>query len=250
MCDRDSECGRGWKGWRSIPPADEMRATGDWVDLSHSLTADTPRVPQFPAPVFERIVSQPERQLNVTRMEMVVHIGTHIDSPRHFFLDGPAFEEIPLARMSGRGVVWPVQIDDDELIEPSHLAGIEAVWRRGDILPLNTGWHAYVGSRKYDDDHPALSMAAAEWMVKRGVKLVGLDIPTPDIPVTKRPANFDYPIHRHLLSHGVLIAEHLIGLEPLNGRVVEVLCMGLKIVGGDGAPARIVARPIERAVSE
>jgi kynurenine formamidase len=36
---------------------------------------------------------------------MVVHVGTHVDSPRHFFNDGPAFREIPVTRLSGLGRV-------------------------------------------------------------------------------------------------------------------------------------------------
>jgi kynurenine formamidase len=244
MCDPDAGPCPGWKGWRKLPPVASFTASGAWHDCSHPLTADVPRVPLFPKPVFEQVMRMPERAINVTRMEMIVHIGTHIDSPRHFFLDGPALDEVPLERLAGRGVVWPVEAGEAEVIEPSHLAGLEERLSPGDILFLNTGWHRFAGTSRYDNDHPVLSRATAEWVVARGVKLLGVDIPTPDQALARRKPDFDYPVHRTLLGNGVLIAEHLTGLDPLNGKSVEIACFGLNIVGGDGSPTRIVAREI------
>ena len=57
-----------------------------------------PTVPFFPKPSFGRIMSQPEHPMNVTEIRMVVHLGTHVDAPKHFFSDGPALHEIPLQR--------------------------------------------------------------------------------------------------------------------------------------------------------
>lgn len=245
MCDCDLKRGFGWKGWRPLPSFVAASGRGTWVDLSHPLNGDMPRVPFFPRPTFEAIYQIPDKPLNVTRMDMIVHIGTHIDSPRHFFLDGPPLEEIPLERLTGRGIIWPVQLNGTDLVEPTHLSGLESIIQAGDILILNTEWHRFVGSSKYDDKHPALSLAAADWIVGHGVKLLGIDFPTPDLPVAKRPENFDYPIHRRLLSQGVMIAEHLTNLSILNGQAVEILCVGLNITGGDGAPARIIARQLE-----
>jgi kynurenine formamidase len=206
-----------------------------------------PRVSFFPKPVFKRFLSQPERVLNVTKMEMVVHMGTHIDSPRHFFLDGPALEDVPLERTTGRGVIWPVKVEPCGLIEPAHFKGLEDLLLEGDILILNSGWHLHLGTPDYESTHPSLSEAAAHWLVSHKVKLVGFDFATPDLAVPRRPPNFDYPIHRILLANGVLIAEHLTNLSALSGEVVEVITAGLNIVGGDGAPARIMARRLEVA---
>lgn len=245
MCDCGARPGYGWKGWRCLPGEEPLLVpAGEWVDLSHPLCPEMPRVPTFPAPVFERVRSLPQDPLNATRIDMVVHIGTHIDSPIHFFLDAPAMDEVPLERLGGRGIVWHPELNGAGLVEARHLEGLEGRLRAGDILILDTGWHAFVGSAKYDNDHPALAPDAADWIVAHDVKMVGLDIPTPDLPVAKRPPEFDYPIHKRLLSHGVLIAEHLTNMSSLRGMDVEVFCGALNIKGGDGAPARIVARPV------
>jgi len=249
MCDRDCSRGKGWRGWRTLPDASRELARdaggdmGRWVDLSHPLDERTPRLASFPVPRFERIRSMPEDQLNLTRMEMIVHVGTHVDSPRHFFTDGPAFEEIPLSRLSGPGLVWPVRVAPGQDVGPEHLAGAAGALRPGDILIIDTGSHRAVGTPAYED-HPALSVAAARWIVDHDVKLVGVDTPTPDAPVKRRAADFDYPVHRLLLGNGVLIAEQLTNLGALSGRRVEVVCSALNIAGSDGAPARILARSI------
>lgn len=244
MCDCPHTPGPGWQGWQDLPPAPPLQPVGDWVDLSHPLSADAPRVPSFPAPVFDLIRQMPRDPLNVTRMQMVVHIGTHIDSPRHFFLDAPAMEDIPINRLCGRGIVWPVALNAAKLIEPHHLAGLEGCLAPGDALVLETGWHTRAGSEAYDNDHPTLSLECADWLLTQRIRMLALDLPTPDLPVRKRPEGFDFPIHKRLLQHGVLIAEHVTNLAPLRGKTVELLCAALNITGADGAPARILAREI------
>ncbi|TDR93190.1 cyclase family protein [Enterovirga rhinocerotis] len=245
MCDCGGQSGAGWKGWRPLPARCECRAVGDWIDLSHPLTRELPRVALFPKPVFEQIKRMPQDPMNVTRMEMVVHMGTHLDAPCHFFTDAPSLESVPLERLGGRGIVWPVEVGATELVGPHHLAGLEGRLQDGDILILDTGSHPFVGSVRYDDDHPTLSLAAADWIVDHGVKMLAVDTPTPDLSLARRTAGFDWPVHKRLLSNGVLIAEHLTNLAPLRGKTVEVFCGALNIVGGDGAPARFVARAIE-----
>jgi arylformamidase len=75
-----------------------------------------------------------------------------------------------------------------------------------------------------------------------------MDLPTPDLPVPRRPAQgFGWPVHKILLSRGVLIAEHLAGLASLSGQRVEIIIGALNVEGADGAPARILARPLPGA---
>jgi kynurenine formamidase len=62
--------------------------------------------------------------------------------------------------------------------------------------------------------------------------------------VSRRAADFNWPVHHILLSHGVLIAEHLTNLHALAGRRIEAMFLALNIQGADGAPARVVARPL------
>jgi kynurenine formamidase len=248
MCDCGHQRGYGWKGWTNIPsPEDSLQKNGSqhpWIELSHPVSETMPKLKAFPKPRFELIRSIPDHPLNVTEMSFVVHCGTHVDSPRHFFLDGPAFEEIPFEKLWGPGLIYPVKLGEKKCIEIEHLEDAKPLINRGDILILNTGFHKEVSTEAYEEDHPYLSESAAEWIVDQGVKFLAIDTPTPDLPVAKRSAGFDFPIHRILLAKGVLIAEHLTNLEPLSGYRAEIMFNALNISGSDGAPARVIARKI------
>lgn len=244
MCEPDVIRGVGWRGWHAPDTSTDTEGYGEWFDLSHPIDRNLPRVPFFPEPVLNRVYSIPEHQINVTSISMVVHSGTHVDSPRHFFNDGPAFQDIPLSRLCGAGLVFPVSVNSDGLIEPEHLMPAERLLKPGDILLLNTGAHRRAGSKDYDD-HPALSEAGAQWIVDHQIKLVGVDMPTPDEAVKRRTQGFCYPVHRKLLANGVLIAEHLTNLDPLTGLRVEVMMNALNIADSDGAPVRALARRLK-----
>jgi kynurenine formamidase len=244
MCDSDqNKPGTGWRGWMELPAPRLCVPAGDWIDLSWPLSPEVPRIASFPPPRLTRIASIPERPLNITELQMVVHTGTHVDSPRHFYDDGPAFQDIPLARLTGAGVAWRMDLPLYGLIEPADLEAMRPRLAPGDILAIDTGAAARVGTPDYDR-HASLSVAAAQWLVEQRVKLLALDTPTPDLALDKRPEGFIWPVHRVLLAAGVLIAEQVTNLGALAGRRAEFLFCPLNIADGDGAPARVLARAI------
>lgn len=244
MCDSArTEPGTGWRGWNTSDTSRPARAAGDWIDLTWPLSPTVPRISSFPPPRIERIASIPEEPLNITELSMIVHIGTHVDSPRHFFSDGPALEDVPLPRLMGTGVVWRMDTPLDGMIEPEDFERMRPRLEPGDILLLDTGVAEYVGTPDYDR-HATLSVAAAQWLVGKKIKLLAVDTPTPDIPIHRRPQGFDWPVHHALLRDGVLISEQVANARSLAGRRAEFLFLPLNIVGGDGAPARVLCRGI------
>ena len=90
--------------WLELPRQPAEKRHGEWVDATYPVSPDVPRVQSFPPPSITRVSEMPHKPLNVTRIDTIVHMGTHLDAPRHFFLDGPAMESIPLQRLMGRGV--------------------------------------------------------------------------------------------------------------------------------------------------
>ncbi len=244
MCDTAPPRGTGWRGWMDLPAPPATRPAGEWIDLSHPVSETMPRLAGFAPPTIRRLKCIPADPLNITEFGMVVHTGTHLDAPFHFFGDGPAFDAIPLDRLCGPGVVWRIDTAADGEILPEHLETAQPALRPGDILALDTGWGALAGTEAYEQ-HPCLSVAAAGWLVDRRVKLVACDFGTPDLPIHRRPAQgFDWPVHRRLLRDGVLICEHLRSPRALAGRRVEFIFGALSLAGADGAPARILARPV------
>lgn len=244
MCESCVEKGKGWLGWSSLPPAQPMVAAGPWLDLSWPIGPEAPCASIFPRPELNLLREMPRDPFNVTQLSMVVHAGTHVDSPRHYYLDGPACEDIPLERLLGTGVVWRIGAAPAEVIGPDRLEAARPLLRPGDILALDTGWAARFGTADYDD-HPSLSPEAADWLVERSIKLLACDFATPDLVYRLRQPGFDWPVHRALLSRGILICEHLRGHDVLAGCRVEFVFGALSIVGSDGAPARVIARLVE-----
>jgi kynurenine formamidase len=232
-----------WRGWHTPSPRH------DWHDLSRVLDSDVERVPSFPAPTVRNYLSMPADPLNVTELRMVVHVGTHLDAPVHFIPDGPAVEEIPLDRLAGPGVVWRVDAEPFGIIDAAELQAADPPLRAGGMVLLDTGWAARWGTPSYHDN-PSLSLAAARWLVQAGAVLLGVDFATPDLAPARRPGDFDWPVHQVLLRSGVLVVEHLCGLTPLAGQRVEVVVGALPVRASDGAPARILARPLPTAPHE
>lgn len=231
-------------GSSPAPAGDGLPGGAAWHDLAHPVTEEMARVATFPSPRIRKLLCRPGDPMDVTTIELCCHVGTHVDAPRHFIDGGPTIDELPLERFHGPGVVVDASgIEDYGTIDVEVFAAADPAIRSGDIVLVHAGWSTYFDDERYHRN-PALTVAAAEWLVARGVKLVGVDFGTPDIALDRRPAGFDWPVHRVLLGAGVLVVEHLRGLAPLRGQRLEVACLPINIAGADGAPARVVARPL------
>jgi kynurenine formamidase len=244
MCETCAGRAKGWQGWIDVPAPRLSASTSPWLDLSHPVSEAMPCASIFPKPGLRLLREMPKDPFNVTELTMVVHAGTHVDAPRHYFLDGPAFDEIPLDRLHGQGVVWHIDKKLDEIIEVADLERARPRLEPGDILALDTGWSARVGTETYDR-HPSLSIEAAHWLVAARIKLLACDFATPDLVYHLRQPGFDWPVHDALLSRGILICEHLTGHAPLAGNRADFIFAGLGIRGCDGAPARVMGRRID-----
>jgi kynurenine formamidase len=244
MCENRATRGTGWRGWQPLPEPKPVRPTGPWLDLSHPVSAGMPRADTFPPARLEYFMRLPDDPINVTRFEMIVHTGTHVDAPRHFYNDGPAFDEIPLNRLYGPGIVFHFDIDPGGVIGAKDFERQAAELRGGDIVALHTGWSEKVGTKTYDIN-PSISVEAAHWLVKRGVKLLACDFATPDLAIPLRKPGFTWPVHQALLGNGVLVCEHVTGVALLAGKRAEFIFGALNIAAADGAPARVLARSIE-----
>ncbi len=217
---------------------------GSWLDLSQDLFPEMPYPQYFPPPSFRRVLELSEPTMpQVTQFTLCTHMGTHVDAPSHFIRGGPDIDDLPLDRFVTRGVVWQVSTPALETVGVRDLEGLTPKLERGDALLLCTGWGARWGTPEYNR-HPYLATEVADWLVERDVSIVGVDVVTPDAPVVVRNPGFDFPVHHRLLRHGTLIIENLTNLVPLAGARVEIVAAPLKIRHADGAPARVIARPI------
>jgi arylformamidase len=172
---------------------------------------------------------------NLSKIASSAHIGTHMDAPRHYLDGAPGIETVPLNACLGRAKV--VQIDDKEAIrvaelEPHGLAKGDRVLFKTDNSA--TCWKTGHFQKKYIFIPPE----TASYLAEIGVQTVGVDYLSVGGFESGGPET-----HRILLKAGIWIIEGLM-LENVEPGEYELICLPLKIIGSDGAPARAVLRKL------
>ncbi len=173
---------------------------------------------------------------NVSFLHFGAHTGTHVDAPAHFIKDAAKLETLSLDILIGRARV--VRVPDEVMeihrsfLEQLNLANVERIL----FHTRNSGFW----NEAFRKDFTHLLPEAAEYLVEKGIKLVGTDY----LSIEKFHSGH-HRTHITLLSNGVVILEGLNLSEVLDGDY-ELICLPLKIAAGagDGAPARAVLRTL------
>jgi len=168
---------------------------------------------------------------NVSTLHLSAHAGTHVDAPRHFFDDGAGADTLAIELLCGRARV--LNVSSRSRIEPGDLSELGHEDVRVLIKTRNSRlW----GSQEFQTNYVGLSEDAARHLIAHGVKVVGIDYLS--VEEYKKPGA---PAHRALLGGGVIVIEGL-NLSDVEPGVYDMYCLPLRVVGGDGAPARVVLR--------
>ena len=171
---------------------------------------------------------------NVSELRMGTHTGTHVDPPVHFVSGAPGMDRVPVDLLVGECVVADARglrgqlgpADLDALKVP---AGATRVLLKSDNSEI---WRHLPAA--FPDEYVCLSPEAARWVVAAGIKLLGVDF----LSVEQKGAP-GHPTHVELLSKGVVIVEGL-NLGDVEPGEYMLAVLPLKIVNGDGGPARAV----------
>ena len=204
------------------------------IDVSLPISPALPVWPGDPAVVLEKVSSMDAgAHDNVSRLACGVHTGTHVDAPHHFLNDHRTVESLALDVLVGPAQVVQippeVKVVSEEVLETAVLPrGTERLllktsnselWERRE----NTFFTGFVG----------ISEDGANWLVRYGIKLVGIDY------LSVAPYHQSIPTHRSLLTAGIIIIEGL-DLSATEPGSYSLYCLPLKLVGSDGAPARVI----------
>lgn len=160
------------------------------------------------------------------------HTGTHVDAPSHFLERGVDLDKVPLEKFIGSCQVVDLTSVRDREIAPSDLLSIRV--KKGDRILFKTGNFRLLRKKTFPSSYISLSLEAANLLAQKKIHLVGTDF----LGIEKRK-NPGHPVHKTLLSAGIVIVEGLdLGSVPA-GRY-QLYCLPLNVVGVDGAPARVV----------
>ncbi len=162
-------------------------------------------------------------------LRMTTHSGTHIDPPAHFLPGGKTVDAIDPVRCLGPVLV--VALPGRRDIEPEDLQAYN--WSRFKRVLFKTQNSRRGYTEPFEENFTALSEAAARFLVKKGVVLVGIDY----LSIERETRGF--PVHHILLGNDVVILEG-ITLASVPPGVYDLACLPLKIKNGDGGPARAI----------
>jgi arylformamidase len=207
-----------------------------WIDVTVPLRDGLVHWPGDPRFAIER-VAEIERgdPATVSKLTMGVHTGTHMDAPAHYLRGGTTIDALPLDATVGPARV--IAISDPESIKPAELRSLGV--RRGERLLFRTRNSGRRWTQEaFIEDFVYLAADAARLLADRGVRCVGVDYLS--VGGFHRDGR---ETHEALLAVGVWIIEglDLSAVEP--GRY-ELICLPLRIVGAEGAPARALLRPL------
>ena len=210
-----------------------------WIDVSVAVKDGMAHWPDNPPVVVERTLDMDHGDAaNVSKLSCGVHTGTHVDAPVHFRPGATAIDAMPLDATVGRARV--VRISDKKHVTVKELE--RAQIKRGERILLRTRNSPAAWKQPgFVEDFVYLTTEAAEWIAAKGVKTIGVDY----LSVGGYQAGNGEDVHRALLGAGVWIIEGL-DLSRVPPGPCELICLPLKVSGGDGAPARAIVRPLAR----
>ena len=240
------------------------------IDLSHVWGHGMPQWPSR-ANLNVRVVEFHAKDgLLVQQFEGIMHRGTHMDAPIHVAENQPTLTGYPLWRFFGTGVAVSIPKGKWGVITPKDLERAEPKIQKNDIVMINTGSHKLYGDNPdYFAYSPGLYKEAAEWLVERGVKLVGIDVQALDHPLgtflgphgpgpaqphldveyfaeTGRHIIDDFPhwepAHKIMMTNGIPGIENIGGdIDAITGRRCTFFAFPWRWPEGEGCALRVVA---------
>jgi arylformamidase len=202
-------------------------------DITLTLSPELPCWPGDTVYELERVQKIDEgATANVSSLTMSAHMGTHVDAPDHFLNNGKTVEKLALSVLSGR--VYVLYLPEVDLITAAILEQAEIPPRTRRVLFKTRNSEYWSRQLKdFQTNFVALSPDAAQYLVDRGVKLVGIDY----LSIA--------PYHQGLVTHQILLKAGMVILEGLDLSAVSpgrytLFCLPLKLAGSDGAPARAI----------
>jgi kynurenine formamidase len=228
------------------------------VDLSYSFGPDTIYWPTAESFTLERVHYGPTDQgywYAANNMCMAEHGGTHMDAPIHFARGKRTSEQVPLASCIGPAVI--VDVRQPAAVQPDYRMTVDDIERweaengripAGAIVIMYSGWGRYWGDKRHylgtdkpgdvaNLHFPGFSKAAAEFLVtQRDIAAIGVDTASIDYgPST------DFAVHRVINGADKPGFENIANLDRLPAKGATVIALPMKITGGSGGPARIIA---------
>lgn len=205
-----------------------------WFDTTLPMQTNTVHWPGHPRYTVTTMMSMENGEgMNVTSVEMCSHFGTHIDAPRHYYTDGNSVDNLSLDVLMGPCKV--VAYEDKEHIPEKFINELDlnGVTR----LLIRTENSKKLTRPEFYEDYIGLSIEAAQALVERGVKLLGVD----GYSIGPFDPAIGMPVHRIFLGAGPdQIAIEEVNLSEIEAGEYHLIALPLPLTGLEAAPARVL----------
>ena len=212
----------------------------DWIDISWPLRGKMRHLPDE-KPLTQEISLALERSkgdiTDLFALNIISHTGTHIDAPLHFIPNGATIDTMPIDALMGPARIIEskasVSIQVDELIPYDIQPGERIIFKTSNSEKC---YH----TDDFINDYVYLSTEAAHFLVEKKVSVAGIDY----IAISSFADKDNLKeVHETLLGNGIWILE-AVNLNGIRPGPCELICLPLRLEGGDAAPARAIVRPL------
>ncbi len=206
------------------------------IDLTHIMETGMPTFPGSEPVTLLKVSDADSDGYNEMHLHLSTHTGTHIDCGRHL-IQG-AFDTCTASpdRFYGKGLIIDCQSQmSHNFISKSYLESFENKLKQAEFVIFHTGWSRFWGKSGYFKGFPTPDLEAAQYLAGFSLKGTGIDAIGFD-PVESH----SLPVHKILLSHGIVLIENLTNIKILPEEGFIFCCFPLKIKEGDGSPVRAV----------
>ena len=195
------------------------------IDLTHPLQS---KMPAFKGDQPFMLQKTESGALTSSVITQSLHVGTHIDAPMHMIKSSQTMKDFPLSQFTGRAIILDA-LNQNPITELPGIDGVQA----GDIVLLRTDHSNRFNHPDYYQNYPVISETLAHQLIKKKIKMIGVDTPSPD----KEP----YAIHKALLSHSICIIENLTQLNKIPFNQPFTLYAFPLALDAEASPLRVVA---------
>ncbi|WP_369899661.1 arylformamidase [Bacillus manliponensis] len=205
----------------------------EWIDISQPLQNDIATWPGDTPFSYEVACSKEESgSVNVGKITMSIHTGTHIDAPFHFQNDGERVLDLDV-----NVYVGPARIIDVSGLESIGASDLETFQLEGiERVLLRTSSHG--NAKLFPKKIPHLRADIAPFLKEKGVRLIGVDVPSVD-PLDDK----ELAAHHTLWKQGIHILENVV-LDHVPDGDYELIALPLPLSHADGSPVRAIVRPL------
>ncbi|MDW0111393.1 arylformamidase [Sporosarcina aquimarina] len=206
----------------------------EWIDITQPLSNSIAEWPGDKPFNYELTFTKEQTgSVNIGQVSMSVHTGTHIDAPFHYDNNGQRVHELDLSLYIGPALV--IDVTGHAEIGRAELEGFD--FKDLERLLLKTGGHP--DPNTFPEDYPVLKADIGPFLKERGIRLIGVDVPSVDSVDSKM-----MDAHHALYDNGVNILENTV-LTHVTPGVYELIALPLALQDSDGSPVRAVLRSLE-----